>query len=579
MPLPGSFSSVVTQPMLQSVSNAVEQLLPDRLEFWQYELDPFFRSVITDAGATRSQFSREWVAYRNYKTGLSGNYRPRPTSSTGSMQMNTAGINFQIYGTGVQSSWASANHVVHQQYHQWAIPLAKWDGTFTMPLDLIRYGEFDANSARQLEDCIEGTAQNCALGGINSWYADNATITTQSGRTATFLGSVLGTFSLAGGVSAAISDLAAGASVAITLASGSIRRFQDGMAVDVIVPLTTATNSITILNENVGSSRAYFPAFITAVDTQNNTFKLVNATGAAWNVGGGGAEVALATGTALVTIAGAFTQQGADPYLVTTTGAVRNATVNAAGTVYVSNGPVSLERTIVYAAQSASYSNPLYGVLPPNYIQSSPPTQASNGIIEVGDHPILKSYVASVGSALDEQILYRHAATFAHAKSMMWYPDVFLTTEGAFASFTESLDGFYQYERNGRPLNIDAGVNNDPRDGGIPIRAFGTVASLKTSPWVSSGVCYGLITKNNNWKRVTPPRLPGAAANGSFSGQIEFVAPWLNGGSSIWNGLRNSSSEDVDMVHAPFIHMYQIIPDILPSMKLTSVAESYGTPL
>ncbi len=91
---------------------------------------------------------------------------------------------------------------------------------------------------------------------------------------------------------------------------------------------------------------------------------------------------------------------------------------------------------------------------------------------------------------------------------------------------------------------------------------------------------YGLKVGGGNWSHLTPPRIPGTGRNPMFDGGVEFIAPYINGTGSIFQGMRKVGGADAgattDFLEAPAYHPYELVPEQICGMKLTGATEFYG---
>lgn len=534
--------------ILGTFSNAVQQTLYPKIDEVQAEISPTWKSLFKNSSNVyRPYWGQNWLVRKVFKTGLAGSANfdkvgqatvgwNTDTSISGTSAQSP---NFTNYGTGAQSVWQTPGQSVNPGYHQWVFPLWKMLGTAYIPLDLIRAAEQGANIYDEAEGIVEGTAMNVAYQRANAFFAETSTLTTATtSYVVTFPGCVLGEFDPA---TTAISALADQNALQVTLTAGAIARFEDGLPVDIFVS-KTATDNLVCVNYN--SSR--IPAFINVVDGTADTIQIVNLSGSAFltaaNTSG---QKALIVPWKSVDITNASGNWGAGSSGVMTIAGTATAPVLL---------PHGIERILVSTGT-------LYG----DYT-------ATTGI-NVDRFKWAKSYLpGAVGSALDRTLLVRYIARMVHGrKYRRKMPNLFLTTEGAFAAYTESVNGFEARQAQGQRMDFsDEGISED-----INFNAFGYRMSVRSDPFIGKGKLYGICAEDENWKVHMPPRLRNTVTGKSFDPGVEFVAPLL-GANSYLQGVKSSTGATTDMLEMPFYLLYNIVPDYIPGMKLTSVGESYG---
>lgn len=533
--------------ILATFSNAVQQTLYPKLDEVQAEISPVWKSLFkSTSNVYRPYWGQNWLVRKVFKTGLAGtaNFDKVGQATVGWNSDTTVtggnSPNFTNYGTGAQSVWQTPGQAVNPGYHQWVFPLWKMLGTAYIPLDLIRAAEQGANIYDEAEGIVEGTAMTVAYQRANAFFAETDTIVSNDGPdTITFPGCVLGSFDTTSTSPAALADANA---ISVTLTSGAIARFEDGLPVDLFQAVTENTDEIVLWNWN--STR--IPAFINIVDGTADTIEIVNLSGSAFlTKTPTAAQKCIITPWKAVDITATPTGLGAF------SSGVAVSTTSATVAVILPHG---IERILVD-------SGTLYG----DY-------SASSGI-SVSRYKWAKSYIpAALGSAIDRTILVRYMAKLVHGrKYRRKLPNLYLTTEGAFAGYTESVNGFEARQAQGQRMDYtDEGISED-----INFNAFGYRMSVRSDPFVGKGKLYGICTEDQNFKVHMPPRLRNTVTGKSFDPGVEFVAPLL-GANSFLQGVKSSTGATTDMLEMPFYLLYNIVPDYIPGMKLTSVGESYG---
>ena len=196
--------------------------------------------------------------------------------------------------------------------------------------------------------------------------------------------------------------------------------------------------------------------------------------------------------------------------------------------------------------------------------------------VSVDNYPILKSLVRDLGGlTLTESTLIKHCAHYYHARGDLFAFDHLWSTAGVWAGYFNNLDGYYQIERNGAVSNVKAGVADK-----VTFSLYGHTLSCAADPWIPTGTVYGLKMNDGNFSMVVPPRIRRTATSPVFDPGIEFLAPLFSNTGSIFQGYKKVGGADAgattDFLEAPGEHPYEIMPEYIPGMKLTSAAEFYG---
>lgn len=176
---------------------------------------------------------------------------------------------------------------------------------------------------------------------------------------------------------------------------------------------------------------------------------------------------------------------------------------------------------------------------------------------------------------LTEGLLNEHVGYFYES-----FPNAVLdkaiTTNGVLLSFIDNLDnlvqgtdvanpGRYRYERNGKPVTIEAGWNSfNYRFGGAKITFY-------TSRYAEKGaVTFGKF----DITRFIPPPIPGAATDRRVDGELQFVGA-VDGSpyQGIFVPLPSTNGRFTNFMQAPCERKSVMMPGQPNFLKLTSAAE------
>jgi hypothetical protein len=310
-------------------------------------------------------------------------------------------------------------------------------------------------------------------------------------------------------------------SSALVLQSGSIRSFANGQEVEI---WRTGTNEMIQVQTKF---------YVSHVDYQANSLKLVN--------GSGGNVTFSLTNPAYLTIPG--------PMSVTTI-------TDTVGTRQIPFGLFSVLKT----------SGTIYG------------KGSTYPGISLTLHPDHRSYQISVGSALDEAVLRRVMARAQQAQDGFGNVTRLLGSPGVWSAFAAFQDSLYTFERNGKPLDIEAGISS-PGNGVFGMfHAFGKSYELAYDPWMPAGKVVGHNFTSGNWMLKAPPRLPGAGGDSRFPGLVEFIAKQTNGGNGIFVPTL-ASNQITGGMYAPFNAPHQFVADEVPGVLFEDITEDMAPAL
>lgn len=507
----------------------IRETLTPRIDYYTKELSPWFKTVFPSSkNVVKADWGRDWLVKKTFRTGLAGAFQfGSMTPGTAYLATgDTAAPNFNIYGESSQSVWQTPNQATSPGFFNWQIGLTKGIGNMYIPAELRRVAATGAAIGDEFSANIDATAENVALNVCNAFFAETHTI---SGKQVPGILATIATTT--GGVFGAGAWASGTAKTAIPILSGSIRRFADGLQVDLWYD-----NDGTLTKINTGG-----PVFVNVTDDLADTIGLVN-----MGSGDSGSSYAITIPTSGTTV-----------YITPHMAYAATSYVLASVQPYP-NLPFGIERVLIN-------SGSLYGT-------------AGTGGIDLSRHPVFKSYLINVGASLDEMELMRYIARWQRSRSTLFHPDTFVCSEGVFVGYVANgLEGVYNYERNAQALTIKGGVK-DVGGSAMSFDAFGKTYFIKTDPFIGKGKMYGTVTRNQNWKRYVPPRLTNTRTHEVFDAGVEFVVPLLNpGANDIFQGVKQAATAaTTDMLEAPFNYPYQIVPDILPGIFAYGIQESIG---
>jgi hypothetical protein len=272
-------------------------------------------------------------------------------------------------------------------------------------------------------------------------------------------------------------------------------------------------------------------------------------------------DVVLKTPVGLLTTATQGLQDGVDTLLRTTfLAATHDGSVDV---VPFSSGygPDGLESFI-----KTEYSDTLYG-------------------ISIGRLPQLKSMGLSLTTAdyLTERRLNDWIGWFMSQYGANKCFDTILTSNGVLNGYFANLVGptsidhsttsdtphtRMMYERGGKKMQETTGWET------LVVTYRGKRFEVIDDPLCTRNTMYGLKTKNQNFKRLMPPPIPGSDKKPHFR-DIEFVAS-LGGSRGIFKWSHNSSGQTTDWLEAPYVATFQHFVTDPASLKVRNLLESTG---
>ena len=548
-----------------------ETLYPTILEM-RREIDPFIAEYIfpSNNDVTReSAMGRDYKVRKIIELGLAGavEYDDIMGNNARSDAYPTSGVgdNFTLYGENAPSTWPGLNEMTAAGWVPIGFQLKRFKGNATVPVDLLRVENLPATVGQPAAATVRGLARNVDLALANTFWKETVAATDAGVNSLNYIASFAGfqgaspygtaqlldfdgvdTITANGCYDDSASDyvpvqLSYDSSGTPTVggAAGQIRRLYDGQRVDIYYENTTATpDQFDRLNA------VDQPVFVDNVDPLRDSFHLK-----------------IKNGSALV-LADTRTH-----YLVPRKSSPSgSATVNtgASGLVDWIKGTGSLGVAVTAGSGLGSAALTLERV------------------------PQLRSYLATVSANLSELTLMQYLARCAMALGNLWTVDTLVSTPGVWVGFFDEMDA---------PISTTSATTeyvspsysvNRPYD--QPFRIAGGLAKkmtftydgrtyvLTSSPFCHAGVCWGLKTRDQNFKMYVPPRIRDTGTHELFSDAVEFIGPLL-GYDSIFIPV-SSAVAPVGAVtnfrQMPFDLPHEFWPDTIPGMKLSSITESIG---
>lgn len=540
--------------LFQMVSAITKEVLNDKIMKFAYEKSPLFRRIFPDSKGVffDDKIGRNWKGIQTFRTGMAGGTKWIGVPGAGSTNLNNIGstTNSQINLYGANILYPNRNQAPTPGYGQIVYQMKQMLGNLYVPLELVQMAELGASIGEQLAATIEGTAETVAHDRILTLFRQLS-----SGTTISSTGHLIGncspsiTFSVPASAAVGYSvpgrflQDTGGNDAVFTLGSGSVRRLRPGTRVDLYAQ-GSATKIIGDL-------------YVDVTDEFEGTFKLLVST------------LASATTTTI------------------STSTVLDLVIpNSGRDSTTSNLPTALDEIIT---NSTGSSGTPYG-------------------IDFGTYPQFKSYVAA-GVEFTEQMLFRELGTYIGARGRD-IPDTFAATPGVWVRYFTTISNnasFYRWTQQGKPIdfkNLGPAALAD-NEAGFQFNAYGRVFDLIADPWLAGGfpdtdstasgnVMYGLTTRNRNFKMKAPPRLPGSKTRAPVDNSIQFLSGVLLPGASsiflpsmaasnfhIYSATGAATASGVgytNFMEAPFYCLYEIVPDVIPGMKLTGMTEAYGNP-
>lgn len=194
-------------------------------------------------------------------------------------------------------------------------------------------------------------------------------------------------------------------------------------------------------------------------------------------------------------------------------------------------------------------------------------------------HPQFKSISASLsGGVLDETVLNKYIAAFYDGYGDMYSLDGVLTTNAALVAILDSFDGLGRFIRDGKALDVKMGWTS------IGYVWNGQDFEFAASRYMTPGTAY-IWKWQDNVRKLIPPNAEGMSGAPGFQRGCMFVAPFM-GSKNIFLPERytpsiaesgSASYTDVGALTefqiAPCVGFREFVPEQLPGIKLTSVAE------
>ena len=217
-------------------------------------------------------------------------------------------------------------------------------------------------------------------------------------------------------------------------------------------------------------------------------------------------------------------------------------------------------------------------------ITSNQPTPLSGWIkssgtvfgLNLANYPFFKSLVKALSAGeqvLTEQVLNRYINGFLTSKPHAGRIDTLVTTPGVKSKYVNNLDFTGRRDRFAMPVSLNEGYTekwNYQRDG--------YELMVETSNFCPEGNLYGLVMRNGNIKKITPPQPGGVGKHPKFGEYVEFFGKIT--GNSIFVPVRDNTASRgsfTDWVEAPFKRWLEYMPDSFCGVRLTGLAEDIAS--
>jgi hypothetical protein len=496
-----------------------EKIVPTIFEsLW--ELDPVYPMIRRSSSKVVKNrgIGRGWSVLKTWVTGVSGGAK---FQSAQGGDVLSGPQNFTMYDT--PQGFQAVDEVTAPAMIQTTVTLIEHRGNFYLPHQILRADRLNASIGSVVAQNLKGVSDLLAQQESAVFYSSSST-TGELADIGDTSANVTNKTSPTSDTSVMIFDLSG------TNASGRVHRLRPGMLVD--------------LYDSTGTTKrnSNYTLAVDNVDPLNNTVHIRRVDGNTFQ-----------TSTTLnggVTYAGA----GGDDDII-----VIKDSVNVA--------PKGLESWIADGSTVTSF----FGIDVRNYSQ-------------------FKSYVPSaISAALTENVLNKHFAQFYEA-----FPgkrlDTAITTMGVLIGFIDNIDsnvqgnlmaatdhkgvytGRYMYERNGRPVAVEAGWDS------FRYRFASRSVDIYTSTYCNSGTFYAGRMQNGGLTRYVPPALPGARQDPRIGNEVEFIASIGGSGgmAGIFKHAHGTTGATTDFVEAPFVRQWNVMPAQPNWMKMTGITEVLG---
>jgi len=493
-----------------AIQLTIEQKIVPTIHESLWELDPVFPMIQRSSmNVVKNRgIGRGWQVLKTWVTGIAGG--AKFTDAQGGNVISGPN-NFNVYDT--PQTFQSVDETTTPAFVQSNVSLIEHRGNFYLPHTIMRADRLNASIGSVVAQNLKGVGDLLAQQEATSFYSVSAT----TGE----LADIGDTSANASNKTTPSADTAAMLfDISGTNASGRIHRFRPGMLVD-IYDSTGATK------RNQG--------FFLVVDNVDPLAKTVTIR----RVDGGEFQVTTTLGGGV-----SYDGSGGDNDIVVIKDSLNQT-------------PKGLESFIADGSTVTSF----FGIDVRNYGQ-------------------YKSYVpSSIGQALTENVLNSKFAAFFEA-----FPgrrvDTALTTMGVLNGFIDNIDsgnqassdaasGRNRYDRNGRPLTVEAGWD------AFRYRFASRPVDMFTSTYVNPGYMYAGRMRNGGLTRYVPPPIPGAKVDSRFGTEVEFIASLSGPGGvmGIFKHAHSTSGATTDFVEAPFLRQWNIMPAQPNWMKLTGITE------
>lgn len=490
-----------------------ESMLPAIYEsLW--ELDALYPMIgRTWSQVTRNTQGRGWIAYKTWASGVAGQAK-FAAIDTATVGVTSTPDGYIQYGD--PSGFPALADTVAPAFFRSQVSLIEQRGNFYLPHDILRASELSNAIGDIVAENIKGMSVLLAQQEAAQFYADASTY-------------ALATLAVTDG--GGIVDGSDSKSIVWTKAaadSGRIHRFRPGMMVDFY------TAAGVLMNDGADhTGTCYGNIVVDAVDPIAGTVTFRS---------GEGSAAVLDKDTVL------FWDGANKKALVTAGDTLDGMTIHIKDSR--SKGPTQLNDWIVQPGGT------FYG-------------------IDVTAFPQFGSLVTAVNAALSETVLNTNVGRFLEAlpgKKL----NAGITTEGVLMELvdnlrygpgagtpTNSLEGTMRYDRQGKALDVMAGWE------AFNYRYGGKAIPIYTSSYCTQGNLYLGNFMKGGITRYVPPPIPGTTGDARFGNELEFIGT-IDGSNSIFLICNDATTGGpTDMVQAPFVRQWELMPNQANFIKLT----------
>lgn len=190
--------------------------------------------------------------------------------------------------------------------------------------------------------------------------------------------------------------------------------------------------------------------------------------------------------------------------------------------------------------------------------------------IDIAVHPEFGSQIITETGPATEKMLDKYVGTFFDRIGTMCSLDTIVSSAGVVHAYRENEDNLSTYERNGRRLEIKAGMAE------IDYSYNGHPFEWLISTYCGAGRIYGLKLGGGNIKEYVPPQVKGGGKNSTFGNEIVFLGP-LGGSTSIFlNELAATTAAPTDQFQAPYYRQCEVAPEQVQGIIISGLDEVYA---